>query len=264
MVVPADATLVGNEPSLDSVGEELDPVDALLVMTEAPAPRAMDFVRGKFRRLKEENKELHARVADLEHTLSIVQTAQQWSLANGMSAQQAQKVREVTALLQQAKQAREEAANFSRVGRPALYEKLRAAKHTVKRERQNCAEMRERLVNAFDYARDIREQHQALLDKHQSEREGWQSLINDLRDRHRSELAKLQQALSGAGVPARTGQRISGRFDERGQEDLSALQQHLNSVQEEAGTQKEAPLPPAELGPIGEQEETVGLTDDED
>merc|ERR1719456_851230 len=84
---------------------------------EGADARTLDFVRARFDTLKEERRSLQERMANLEHTLSIVQTAQTWSQGNVMSAEQAEKVKEVTALLQQAKDARQEAMNFSKVGK---------------------------------------------------------------------------------------------------------------------------------------------------
>merc|ERR1719401_2137733 len=81
-----------------------DPVDMLLAMTEDPTKgqaRPLDFVRSKFKDMKSENKRLRERVTDLEQTLSIVQTAQEWTLGKGMTQEQAEKMREIKALLEQ-------------------------------------------------------------------------------------------------------------------------------------------------------------------
>ena len=51
----------------------------------------------KVNKLTAENKELKARVADLESTLAIVQTAQKWSEENSMTPEQAAKVKEARA-----------------------------------------------------------------------------------------------------------------------------------------------------------------------
>merc|ERR1719473_1136217 len=124
-----------------------DPVDVLLAMTGDPSGgkgRTLDFVRVKFKTMKSENKRLRDRVADLEQTLSIVQTAQEWTMGKGMTQEQADKMREIKALLEQAKQARADMQNFSTNSKAALYEKLRSAKIQVRKEQQDKAEMRER------------------------------------------------------------------------------------------------------------------------
>lgn len=230
------------EPSVEE--PELDPVEALQCSIGAQAaapPRTLDFVRVKFRALKAENKALKERVADLETTLSIVQTAQQWSMSNSMTPEQAQKVKEVTSLLQQAKQAKEEAASFSKVGRAELYEKLRTCKDALRREREQNRDMKERLMHAFRHGKTIKEQHHALGAKHAREREGWQALINELRDRHRTEVARFRQniASGGAGGGGPGGgsagvDRSLANFSSNVMDDLSELQKHLNSVKEEA------------------------------
>merc|ERR1719473_751909 len=159
--------------------------------------RPMDFVRLRFKKLKEENRDLKNQVADLKHTLAIVQTAQQWSQGNMMSQEQAQKVREMTMLLQQAKAARDDAANFSKVGKAAMYEKLRTYKNTLRKEREEKREMKERLANAFEHARVIKEENKKLAEKQKREREGWQEFVRDMKERHRKEMAKMQGDLEG-------------------------------------------------------------------
>merc|ERR1719313_1715988 len=97
-----------------------DPVDVLLAMTGDPdkgKPRSLDFVRVKFKEMKSENKRLRERVSDLEQTLSIVQTAQEWTMGKGMTQEQAEKMREIKSLLEQAKTARQDMNNFSQASR---------------------------------------------------------------------------------------------------------------------------------------------------
>merc|ERR1719473_1912732 len=161
------------------------------------ADRPLDFVRSRFKKLKEENKDLQNQVEDLKHTLAIVQTAQQWSQGNLMSQDQAQKVKEMTMLLQQAKAARDDAANFSKVGKAAMYEKVRQYKTALKKEREEKREMKERLTNAFEHARVIKEENKKLAEKQKREREGWQEFVREMKDRHRKEMAKLQGDLEG-------------------------------------------------------------------
>lgn len=103
--------------------------------------------RRKFRELRREKAGLEERVKDLEHSLEIIQTAQAWSLGSGsIRHEQAQKIKEVTSLLLQAKKARQDAINFSKIGKGALFEKLRTQKNMLLKERQEKREMRERLV----------------------------------------------------------------------------------------------------------------------
>merc|ERR1711924_215460 len=103
--------------SSDDDSPKVDAIDSLLSRTGiAPAgdKRLLDFVRKKFRKLQQEKRELQERVKDQEHSLEIIQTAQAWSLGNSMSQAQAQKIKEVTLLLLQAKKARQDALNFSK------------------------------------------------------------------------------------------------------------------------------------------------------
>merc|ERR1711904_611594 len=108
----------------------------------------LDFVRQKFKTVKSENRRLRERVADLEQTLSIVQTAQEWTTGKGMTQEQAEKMREIKLLLEQAKQARVDMHNFSQNSKAAMYEKLRATKVSLRKEREEKGEMKERLLHA--------------------------------------------------------------------------------------------------------------------
>lgn len=131
--------------------ERVDAIDMLLAATgggddKKDASRVLDFVRKKFQRVASEKQELEERVKDLEHSLEIIQTAQAWSLGNGVSVEKAQKIKEVTSLLMQAKKARQDALNFSKIGKGALFEKLRSYKNQLNKEKREKMEMRERLV----------------------------------------------------------------------------------------------------------------------
>merc|ERR1719230_879571 len=210
-----------------------DPVDVLLAMTEDPTKgkaRSLDFVRAKFKTLKSENKRLRDRVADLEQTLSIVQTAQEWTVGKGMTPEQAEKMKEIKALLEQAKRAREEIQNFSGASRAALYEKLRACKNALRREKEKNAEMKERLLHAFDHAKAIREQHQRLAQQRTDEQEKWQEVVREMKQRHLRELRRLQG--DSAAMESDRHDQLS-HFGEQVIGELSALQQHLKEVRQE-------------------------------
>merc|ERR1719183_1629401 len=116
----------------------LDPIDHLRASAQFPPTggdgKIMDFIRKKVNALSVENKDLKQRIADVEATLAVVQTAQQWSEENFMSAEQAAKVKEVTNLILEARQAREEALTFSKVGKGALVEQIRQHKTELKKE----------------------------------------------------------------------------------------------------------------------------------
>merc|ERR1711990_484664 len=110
-----------SEGMLDPLSEDMrDPVDLLLAMSEDPEAgqvRSLDFVRQKFKTVKSENRRLRERVADLEQTLSIVQTAQERTVGKGMTPEQQEKMREIKALLEQAKKARADIQKFSDTSR---------------------------------------------------------------------------------------------------------------------------------------------------
>merc|ERR1719230_405109 len=207
-----------------------DPVDVLLAMTEDPTKgkaRSLDFVRAKFKTLKSENKRLRDRVADLEQTLSIVQTAQEWTMGKGMTPEQAEKMREIKALLEQAKQARAEMQNFSTNSKAALYERLRSTKIQLKKEREEKREMKERLLHAFARARDLKEHHAQMSSQADDERKGWQATVQTMKDRHKRELMRLQG--EGAVMQADRQEQFS-YFGEQVVEDLQQLQLHLAEV----------------------------------
>lgn len=217
-----------------AMDEPPDPVDALLAHQEEQSGpgskgRPLDFVRLKMRSLKQENKKLRDRVQDLEQTLSIVQTAQEWTLGKGMTQEQSEKMKEIKHLLEQAKKAREDMHNFSNVGRAALYEKLRSTKLQLKKEREDKAEMRQRLVHAFEHARLIKEQHKQVSEQQLSDRQQFQDTIRNIKERHRVQLARLH---GDETVQAIDRQEQFSNFGEQVMQELSALQQHLHDVKQ--------------------------------
>jgi hypothetical protein len=225
------------EPDLDGDSDEgpLDPIDQLQAGAAAPGREGalMDFVRQKVNTLSKENKELHARVADLESTLAIVQTAQKWSEENTMTPEQAAKVKEVTALLMEARTARQEALNFSKVGKGALYEQIRQLKTTLKKERGEKKEMKQRLANAFQHSKQIKDEHVRLVAKQEQERQGWRKLIRKVQDRHRDEIGQLQQAVGSQAEQAQQRMKQVNQFGERVMKELTQLQDHLHGVKED-------------------------------
>jgi len=227
-----DYTNIGESTYLDPP----DPIDLLIASTEDDnknKSRPLDFVRAKFLEVKQENRRLRERVTDLEQTLSIVQTAQEWTVGKGMTQEQVEKMREIKALLEQGKKAREDIQRFSDTSRQSLYEKLRACKSALKREREEKREMRDRLALAFDQARAIREEHRNLVHQRDIEHQRWQDTIREMRDRHRRELRRLQG--DGAVVQADQQDKLS-HFGEHVIGELTALQQHLHEVREETVT----------------------------
>merc|ERR1719487_399725 len=136
-------------------------------------------------------------------------------------------------LLHQAKLARQEAMNFSKVGKGVLYEKLRTYKNMLRRERQEKREMKERLVNAFEHARIIKEQNKRLLEKQRREREGWQQLIRNIKEKQRAELQKLKDELGSQSASKLDRMRQLSQFGERVMRELGALQEHLQEVRQE-------------------------------
>lgn len=210
-----------------------DPVDLLIAHTEGGAahkPRPLDFVREKMQNLKKENKRLKDRVTDLEQTLSIVQTAQEWTMGKGMSPEQADKMREIKSLLEQAKKAREDIQNFSSASRASLYEKLKQCKNALRREREEKREMKERLVHAFHHARVIQESQKREMHKREEEANLWEKRLREMKDRHRRELRRLQG--DAAAQESDRHDQLSF-FGEQVMQDLSALQQHLREVRQE-------------------------------
>jgi len=213
--------------------EPPDPVDILISHTAdtgAHRPRPLDFVRQKFVDLKKQNKQLKERVLDLEQTLSIVQTAQEWASGRGLTPEQQERMREIKALLEHAKKAKEDMNKFSDSSRTALYEKLRACKNKLNRTEKEKCEMKERLMHAFDHARALREQHRVISQQRLVEQEEWQSKIKEMKERHRRELRRLQG--DPAAMESDRHDKLS-HFGEQVIGELTALQQHLHEVRKE-------------------------------
>merc|ERR1712176_637395 len=196
----------------------------------AHKPRPLDFVREKLQNSRKENKKLKDRVTDLEQTLSIVQTAQEWTMGKGMKPEEAEKMREIKNLLEQAKKAQTDIQSFSNASRASLYEKLKQCKNALKRERDEKREMKERLVQCFHHARVIQESHKREVQKRQEEQILWEKRLKDMKERHRRELRRLQ---GDAAAQESDRHDMLSRFGEQVMEDLSALQQHLREVRQE-------------------------------
>jgi len=209
-----------------------DPVDLLIAHTEdvSPQSRALDFVRVKIQSLKQENKKLKTRVADLEQTLSIVQTAQEWSVGKGMTKEQIDKMNEIKLLLEQAKKAKEEIATFSTSSRQNLYEKLRSCKLTLRKEREEKKEMRTRLVTAFDSVRRMKAMVEKVEQQRAIDQANWQEDIRGLKEKHLKEMRRLNSG--GAMASSAHGDQLT-QFNEQMIGELTAMQQHIQVVKED-------------------------------
>eukprot|EP00933_Yihiella_yeosuensis_P051190 TRINITY_DN4905_c0_g1_i1.p1 TRINITY_DN4905_c0_g1~~TRINITY_DN4905_c0_g1_i1.p1 ORF type:complete len:328 (+),score=100.41 TRINITY_DN4905_c0_g1_i1:65-1048(+) len=211
-----------------------DPVDLLIAHTQNDdlnnKTRPLDFIRVKVNELKKENKRLKDKVLDLEQTLSIVQTAHEWTLGKGMTQEQAMRMQEIKALLEQAKKAKEEMQQFSGASRSSLYEKLRNAKTAVRREKQEKAEMKTRLMHAFDHARAHRDMYRRLVKQREEEHETWNRVLKEMKDRHNIELRRLHG--DPAAMQSERRDQLS-HFGEQVMGDLAVLQQHLKEVRQE-------------------------------
>lgn len=139
-------------------------------------------------------------------------------------------MKEIKALLEQAKKAREDIQSFSGASRQALYEKLRTCKAALRKEREEKQEMKDRLLHAFDHARAIKEQHRQLSQQRMAEQEKWQDVVRDMKERHRRELRRLQG--DGAVMESDRQDELS-YFGEQVVDGLLSLQQHLSSLRRE-------------------------------
>lgn len=209
-----------------------DPVDLLIAHTEdgSTQPKPLDFVRHKMQELKKDNRRLKERVADLEQTLTIVQTAQEWTMGKGMTPEQADRLHEIKALLEQAQRARQELQNSSGSSKAALFEKLKTTRNQLKREKDDKREMRERLVQAFHHARVIQEENRRLMELMERERQSWTDRVRDMKERHGRELRRLH---GEAAAHESDRHDLLSHFGEQVMGDLSALQAHLREVKQE-------------------------------
>jgi hypothetical protein len=187
-------------------------------------------VREKLRGLKAENTRLHERVQDLEQTLSIVQTAQEWSVGKGMSKEQIDKMNEIKLLLEQAKKAKEDIATFSSSSRQNLYEKLRSCKLALRKEREEKKEMRTRLVGAFESVRKMKAVVEKVEQQRAIEQAKWQEDIRGLKEKHLKEMRRLN---SGGAMASSSHSDQLTQFNEQMIGELTAMQQHIHIVKED-------------------------------
>ncbi|KAF4675281.1 hypothetical protein FOL46_002221 [Perkinsus olseni] len=217
--------------------------------------RSLDFVRAKVAALRRENEELLDKVEELESTLRIVQTAQSWAITaatngegdeGGWTVEQARKMKEVTLLLMQAKQAKEEALNFTKAGKGQLYEKVRSLKAQLVREREEKLMMKQRLGKVFAQAADIRKANKEMKERMAGERAQWQRLVRRLKESHMENMQQLRQEIGEQSVHAvervrqlnqvkrKVLRSILGyyifQFGERVMSELTELQEHLALV----------------------------------
>lgn len=93
--------------------------------------------------------------------------------------------------------------------------------------------MRERLIQAFDQAKSIKEKNKALEEGRTKERQVWQQMIRQMRDKHYREFDKLKRELGELDVQKHERMRQLGNFGEKVMKELHNLQEHLNVVKHE-------------------------------
>jgi hypothetical protein len=202
-------------------------------LMEDGQPRALDFVRAKVGGLSDENERLKNRLADLESTLAIVQTAQKWSEENTMTPEQAAKVKEVTALIMEARTARQEAQNFSKVGKGGLVEELKALKNQLRAERDEKRQMKERLKATFVHAKQLKADHAAAVERDEAEIAYWRKTLRKVQDRHRDEVEALQTAVGAQAQHAQLRMDQVNQFGSRVMSELSDLHENLKGTNTE-------------------------------
>lgn len=231
-----------------------DPIDLLIASAgTAMTGRPLDFVRVRFKEMRAENKRLQERVRDLEDTLSIVQTAQEWSCGKGMTPEQVKKMGEIKGLLEKAKKARGDLQNFS-AGPVALYDKLRSCKVQLRREKEEKAQMRERVLSALEYARKVKEEHRRISEQRKQDNERSQEMIRLVQERHKRTLQQLH-----GEVVSQTVDRNSelAEYSEQVMADLGYLQKHLREVRHE--TVDTVILEGSDLGDFPDPDDAQGV-----
>jgi chromosome segregation ATPase len=208
-----------------------DPMDLLLAHSKdaGAGPRPLDFVREKLRDLRGENTRLRERVTDLEQTLSIVQTAQEWSVGKGMTQEQVDKMNEIRGLLEQARKAKEEIATFSNSSRQNLYEKLRSCKLALRKEREEGKQMKHRLAHAFEHMKEMKEQMRRLEIQRETEREQLQQVIRRMQEKHIKDMRRL--AADPTAQVSVDREQVT-QFNEAAIEDLLTLQKTMQDVKQ--------------------------------
>eukprot|EP00397_Hematodinium_sp_SG-2012_P028258 GEMP01029743.1.p1 GENE.GEMP01029743.1~~GEMP01029743.1.p1 ORF type:complete len:258 (+),score=89.36 GEMP01029743.1:1018-1791(+) len=204
--------------------------------------KVLDFVRERMRTLKVENKQLREKVHDMDVSLAILQTAQNYGGASGTLPNE-HKMKEVALLLMEAKKAKQEASDFSKVGKAAMYEKLRISKNMLSRERMEKREMKERLKTAFEHIKYIKAQYAQRDMKRMQEREAWQTIVRKIKGEHMREMRRLQDDFGQDSSVKQDRARQLGQFGERVMRELQQLQVHLDLVKKETvdTVQHEAP-----------------------
>ena len=145
-----------------------DAFDHLLAVSRHSG-RQLDFVRNKIATLTNENESLKNRVKELERQLIIIQTAQSWALDTAGSSdspwtvEQAQKIKEITVLLEKAHEAQLFVARADKIAQSGGKEREKAILHQLQREKKNCRIMRDRLQRAFHAGQQIKEENKKLL-----------------------------------------------------------------------------------------------------
>jgi len=204
-------------------------MDTLLADTVEPSSiQVLDFVRIRMRKLKDENRQLKIAVDDLSQTLAILQTAQNYGTASGNLPNE-EKMKEVALLLMEAKKAKQEAMEFSKVGKAQLYEKLRMYKNMLYRERIEKREMKDRLKNSFEHLRILKEQNAQKEMKRKLEREAWQTIVRRVKHEHQKEMKRFRDD----SLTKEDKARQMGKFGERVMHELQQLQVHLDNVKKE-------------------------------
>lgn len=150
-----------------------------------------------------------------------------------MTPEQAAKVKEVTALIMEARTARQEAMNFSKVGKGGLVEELKFTKMELKKERREKKEMKQRLQSAFAHSKNLKESHAGNVERHKIEREGWRKLLRKMQDRHADEVLALKEAVNTQTVTAQQRMVQVNEFGERVMKELTMLQEQLHGKEAE-------------------------------
>ena len=199
-----------------------------------PEGHSLDFVRTRLAEAEKTNAALRTELRESERRLTVLQTAQTWALDDRTcwSESEAQKIRELTLLLERAHEAEKtvrRAEKLQQLG--GTSEQVQRLRHQLQRERQETQHCKKRLAHAFEGAHKLKDENAVLRQVVEQDRANFAAETRRIRHAYQQEVERFRREVEAQTIDSAGKAAALHTISRRVIDDLERLELQLAHVQ---------------------------------